>query len=530
MAPRMHDRGFQTGARQSGSWAGGMRTSRKSRNAGALLVFTASALLTGACNAPVAPHFELSFEGAGITTCGAAAAERIRLMCDSTVRLRIRDARRIRDLVPPVCQELASSEIGTMEALDRLDIQLADLPLGPAVVEVEIWRSDWIDLGDCSVTGGPGGPDQLVLEPGDNPQPDAPAEQPAATPAVVGRAAFEIGRDAHVRIPLTCPDLAQVNRFGPGCGLDLEIGNLDRGTNLRQAPLPPAGGDPEMLPGQEVGDSHAPGEPAGDDTALDALEVRYGYAHATYGSWTINTVPEHLAVDVLADGSTIWRARPTDAFWEELTDAQTLCIQVIERNPDGSKGPPQVSCVEVAPDMPSWRLQTSYLPRADLECLLAASGTGGMPPEGIVMGRVVQPVEEAEDEVQPAANVQVVPLAADLPDEPNPRVGPIGEPDGTPEEPIFEDVLYVSKEPETDRTGSLCRVDDAIATTPSGYFLSDASFPAHWDVTTDPGEQPGDSDSLAEQDPASDAGETSSRILVGGRIPGIISIVRIALQ
>ena len=80
---------------------------------------------------------------------------------------------------------------------------------------------------------------------------------------------------------------------------------------------------------------------------------------------------------------------------------------------------------------------------------------------------------------------------------------------------------YVSKEPELPSdTGPTCRVDDTSATTSSGYFLSNATFPAHWEVET--GTLVRGDQSTAEVEPG--------RVLVGGRLPGTVSIVRIPLR
>jgi hypothetical protein len=467
----------------------------------------ASALLgTGlgmGCNTPVSPTFELYFAGSGEgdASCqGGATMEAVRLMCDSTVRVRILDANGNYDVVPPACQDLELSDHGTMQALEDLDIEFPALPLGRARVQVEIWRAGALGPAAC---GGSAAGDE----------PDAPA----ARPAVIGQARLLIGEDAHVRVPLDCPDLGQVNRFAPGCGLDVAIGDLDRGTKLSNPPRdlddeePPAG-DGNDIDGNMESDSSA--------IELEDLQVVYGYARSdSDGSWEFIDQGS-LALRIHDDGSAVWRDQPNEYFWEKLDDHETLCIQVTRNAGEA----PQLSCIEAGADSPSSRVQASYLPPEDLDCLLAANGAGSVPPEGIVMGRVVQPVVENDtDTVQvelPAANVQVFPLAANLPVAPEPRlkiaadIDPVDDADD-------EDVRYVSKEPELpSRTSPTCRVDDTSATTSSGYFLSNATFPAHWEVETGSvvdGEQ-----STAEVEPG--------RVLVGGRLPGTVSIVRIPLR
>jgi hypothetical protein len=452
------------------------------------------------CNAPVSPTFELYFAGSGEgdASCQAATMEAVRLMCDSTVRVRILDANGNYDVVPPACQNLDLSELGTMQALEDLDIEFSALPLGRARVQVEIWRAG--ALGPAC--GGAATEDELDV--------------PASHPAVVGQARLVIGEDAHVRVPLECPDLGQVNRFAPGCGLDVAIGDLDRGTRMREPRRdlddeePPIGGDNDL-------DGNM--EPEGTAIELEDLQVVYGYARSdSDGSWEFIDQGT-MALRIQDDGSAVWRDQPNEYFWNLLDEHETLCIQVTRKQAEA----PQLSCVEAGADSPSSRVQASYLPPEDLDCLLAASGAGRVPPEGIVMGRVVQPIVEDDlnrDAVQverPAANVQVFPTAADLPPAPEPRLK-LAE-DSDPQDD--EDVRYVSKEPELpSRAGPTCRVDDTSATTSSGYFLSNATFPAHWEVETGnlvDGEQ-----STAEVEPG--------RVLVGGRLPGTVSIVRIPLR
>jgi hypothetical protein len=227
----------------------------------------------------------------------------------------------------------------------------------------------------------------------------------------------------------------------------------------------------------------------------------------------------------------VWRAWPSDRFWLGFEQSRTVCIEVNEPGAGGTAAWPQVSCFQVGTGASSReRLQASYLPPADLECLLAAGGGGTVPTEGIVIGRVVEPDAQHSHEVRPAANIQVLPTPADLPREPIPRLAPIDSPSPEPDEPSAEDVQYVSRESEPPNpTTPACHVDDATATTPSGYFLSDASFPAHWQIATDEPPTQGEQESDAEQVPTI-SGNQPGRILVGGRIPNKVSIVRIQLQ
>lgn len=491
--------------------------------AGAMLA--ASALVGAGCNSPVAPTFELSFEGSGFLSCGAGAAEDIRLMCDSTVRVRILDGHGFRDIVPAMCQDISALEIGTMEALSQLDIQFEGLPLGQAVVQVEVWRSDWLDARTCSLTGVA---EPITLEPGDWPSTELPEPLPVAQPAVVGRAWFEIGRDEHVRIPLTCPDLAQVNRFAAGCGLDVELSDLDRGIKLRSDAVR---ADPDRL-GENAPQSlaHASAALAGAAGGLidiEALDVQYVLIEeSASGGWRPGA-SEWMMLDVRDDGSAVWRAWPSNQFWQSFTRSRTVCIEVNERSPDGAPGWPQVSCFQVGASATSTqRLEASYLPPEELECLLGASGEGVVPPEGIVIGRVVQPAEP--DEVQPAANVQVLPTPADLPREPLPRLAPAPGGPNLPDTVL--DVLYVSKDSEQTPRAQACHVDDATATTPSGYFLSDASFPAHWQIATGADQPSTEGDPADAAQPQPSGGDAPGRILVGGRIADKVSIVRIQLQ
>ena len=520
MSPRMRHHRFQSsfrsrfhGFRHSlGLWG-----SRAPLTAGAMLA--ASALFAAGCNAPVAPTFELTFEGAGITSCESSAAHDIRLMCESKVRVRILDPDGDRDLVPPVCQEISALDIGTMEALSQLDLALHEMPLGPAMVQVEVWRSDWLNAADCSIIALP---DPIEMEPDTDPD---DTQQPAPSepqPAVVGRAWFEIGRDQHVRVPMTCPDLRQVNRFAAGCGIDVEISDLDRGILLRQALA-------QQDPGRP--DEGAPSSIAASQVDLTALDVQYVLIEQTpSGDWEPGA-REWMTLDLRDDGSAVWRAWPSMQFWQSFNRSRTVCIEVNERTADGTRAWPQVSCFQVSDETsPRHRLQASILPPEDLECLLGARGTGTVPAAGIVIGRVVEPNEEDRDEVHPAANVQVLATPADLPREPGgPRLGPIDG--GDMNEPELDlDVQYVSREAEPQSpTTPACHVDDATATTPSGYFLSDASFPAHWQIETDEPVSTDEQDSDA-GDLYASGGHMPGSILVGGRLPNRVSIVRIQLQ
>jgi hypothetical protein len=505
----------------------GSSRGRAPLTAGAMLV--ASALLAAGCNSPVSPAFELTFESSGIASCDGSAARDVRLMCDSTVRVRILDPNGIRDVVPSVCQEISPLEIGTMEALADLDIALEDMPLGKAMVQVEVWRRDWINPADCSIIAEP---DPIEWDPGDGVD---DAEQPAPfapQPAVVGRAWFEIGRDEHVRVPLTCPDLGQINRFAAGCGLDVEISDLDRGVVLRQDLDRPEPSRPD-----EDTPAHVASAADASATDLEALQVQYVLIEqAPTGGWEPGA-REWMTIDVRDDGSAVWRAWPSYQFWQSFDRSRTVCIEVHETALTDAPAWPQVSCFQVGDKTSqSRRLQASYLPPEDLQCLLTARGDASMPAEGIVIGRVVEAEAPASEELRPAANVQVLPTPADLPREPIPRLAPIdndGDDDG--EQDWLEDVQYVSKESAPGSPTLACHVDDANATTPSGYFLSDASFPAHWQIATDepalPPEQDGEQDT--EQDDAVGTEPTGSqpgRILVGGRIRNKVNLVRIQLQ
>jgi hypothetical protein len=528
MSPRMHHHRFESSlrARTRSSLRSAFWVARDPLAAGALLA--ASALLATGCNAPVAPIFELTFEGSGIASCDGSAAEDVRLMCDSTVRVRILDPNGIRDRVPSVCQEISSLEIGTMEALSDLDIDLKDLPLGPAMIQVEVWRRDWINSADCSIIAEP---DPIVVDPGDELDQGAPPPPVVSQPAVIGRAWFEIGRDEHVRIPLTCPDIGQVNRFAEGCGLDVEISDLDQGVLLRQELDRPEPNRPD-----EGGPTHVAGAEPASPIDLEALRVQYVLVEqAPTGDWEPGA-REWMTIDVRDDGSAVWRAWPSFQFWQSFNRSRTVCIEVGDTASDGIPTWPQVSCFQVGSETSQRRrLQASYLPPEDLECLLAAAGDGSMPAEGIVIGRVVEAEAPASDELRPAANVQVLPTPADLPREPIPRLAPIGG-DGNETDDGMEDldVQYVSKESEpTSPATPACHVDDATATTPSGYFLSDASFPAHWQIATEatalpPGED-GEQNGTAGTAPTI-TGTQPGRILVGGRIRNKVNIVRIELQ
>lgn len=515
------DERFGEGCRRVFGQSVRRRRARAPLAAGAVL---ASSLFAAGCNAPVAPTFELTFEGAGVASCQASAAEDIRMMCDSKVRVRILAANGLRDLVPPVCQDISAVGTGTMEALSQLDIDFAGLPLGRrAKIQVEVWRSDWLGP-HCEVTARP---DPIVAEPGDdparNPQPAMPQ------PAVLGSTSFEIGRDEHVRVPLMCPDLAQVNRFAAGCGLDVEISDLDRGLLLRQDPI---------RPGSDRMDENSP-TPDGVSRAalqglggmdLEELDVQYVLIEETaFGGWQPGG-GEWMTIALREDGSAVWRAWPSVRFWEAFTRSRTVCIEVNERSTDGAPGLPQMSCFQIGNTKSSaQRLRASYLSPEGLECLLAARGAGDVPPEGLVIGRVVEPDTQHLDGVQPAANVQVLPTPADLPRTPVPRLAPSPGSGGSDGD---DDVMYVSKDAESSQAVQTCHVDDATATTPSGYFISDASFPAHWQtasgVPTPPASEGGANGDEGQNETTN--GETPGGILVGGRLPNKVSIVRIQLQ
>jgi hypothetical protein len=465
------------------------------------------------CNAPVSPTFELHFldSNLGDASCNAAAMEDVRLMCDSTVRVRILDAGGRYDLVPPVCRDLDSAEIGTMESLEQLDVDFAALPLGEARFRIEVWRAGLLGPASC---GGSSQGQAGEL---------APSEVPGG-PAVVGQARFVIGEDAHVRVPLECPALEQVNRFAPGCSLDVDVGDLDRGTKLRRPARSVEREDPAMIE-EETRQDDTESEISAIE--IDDLQVVYGFAQNDASGWEFNA-QGRLDLHDHTDGSVVWRYRPNDYFWTLLDEHKTLCIQVTRGNGE----PPQLSCIEAESESPSARVQASYLPPEDLACLLAANGASNVPEAGIVMGRVVEPAVEntPPNLVQelPAANVQVFPTSAELPEQPDPllKLAAAGETDDEfddRDDASGENVQYVSKDPDVpSRTASACRVDDTSATTSSGYFLSDASFPAHWEVETGSRVNEG-------TDKATTDGE-SARTLVGGRIPGTVSIVRIPLR
>lgn len=475
------------------------------------------------CNAPVSPTFELYFSDSNVgdASCNAAAMEDVRLTCDSTVRVRILDARGRYDLVPPVCRDLDSAEIGTMESLEQLDIDFAALPLGEARFQIEVWRAGLLGPASCGDS-----PDNDSDGEGESQPIEVVPSEVQGGPAVLGQARFVIGEDAHVRVPLECPALEQVNRFAPGCSLDVEVGDLDRGTKLSRPRRSVEREDPALID-EETRQDDTESEISAIE--IDDLQVVYGFAQNDTSGWEFNAQGT-LDLHDHSDGSVVWRYRPNDYFWTLLDEHKTLCIQVSK----GDGRPPQLSCIEAESESASARVQASYLPPEDLDCLLAANGAGDVPAEGIVMGRVVEPAvaNPFPDTVQvetPAANVQVFPTAANPPEQPDPllKLAAAGEPDDAlddRDDASDEIVQYVSKDPNEvpSRAASACRVDDTSATTSSGYFLSDASFPAHWEIET--GSRVNEGTSRATTD-----GE-SARTLVGGRIPGTVSIVRIPLR
>jgi hypothetical protein len=136
--------------------------------------------------------------------------------------------------------------------------------------------------------------------------------------------------------------------------------------------------------------------------------------------------------------------------WAGSRPHGTVCIEVKEQGADGTPGWPQVSCFQVGDATSLRRLQASYLPPEDLQCLMATSGTGGVPSEGIVIGRVVEPDEQLQNELHPAANVQVLPTPADLPRAPIPRLAQ------STAQPTAQPTARRATIPRTRRTCSTC--------------------------------------------------------------------------
>ncbi|WP_428266620.1 hypothetical protein [Haliangium sp.] len=402
--------------------------------------------------------------------CGTAETDPLRMSCDAVFRFILGPRSLNEDQSESVCWHLRPNGIDDLRVLTQVDLEFDDswFSFQAMTAEVHVYRySD--PNADVGVM-----PACPVL--------------PDSDRVLTGRADFLRGDDQRVDIRLNPTSNAhKLNLLE--CGLEVEIADLEQGTELGYGGVPPVEDEPD-----------APLLPTAGLVAPDQIEVSYGWARPVAGGGYQFERRGTLSSHVYQDGRTTWRGSQSKIgidFWDAADNSGKLCFQVRDlRRPDS---PPQLTCHEVTRGVSSGTMAAFFLSEADLDCLLRAGevaidadGDGEVDgiQDGLVIGRVVECGGDRQGPT-PAVDVPVRPEDGNQPF----RVQ-------LAQEPL---VQYVDK-PEGSEDA--CNLVERSGTTASGYFLSPAEFPSRF---------------VHADDPASPA-------TLGGSMSGVVSLVRIELD
>jgi hypothetical protein len=313
----------------------------------------------GGCESPDPTHYEM--------TCGA------------TLSVRVVPARALEGDQWPVDPEpslVRSRCVEVPPALDLTGLRRAefptifDLPPERLWIEMALWNPLEVAPGACPGDGermlDSQGLPLLTLEPG---------------PAFAGGAFFDASKDEDVAVvPLACPDPAQL----AGC-IRITVNASDPLDVAALAPIT-----------KQIGRS---------------LQVRVGEPRLE-NIFTEEGILELHVVNPF--GTLVLEETPPNAVFSGSfsLDApldQTLCTVVREEVPQATDG---VVCEPIDRTAINHSLsQGALLPKAILDDLLAVAGLDQFPPEGLVIGRVVDHTEGVPH--TPLGGVQVVPAGAE---------------------------------------------------------------------------------------------------------------------
>ncbi|MCA9673583.1 MAG: hypothetical protein H6709_07555 [Kofleriaceae bacterium] len=321
---------------------------------------------------PDADHFRIQFnlERGDGATCPSDSCENIPLACDAMVLLRILD---VADGQPLYSQCERIDGGGNLCTLGQLDVSGID-PLPNTMVEIQMaaWPADEVG-GEC--------PDVSFTRDGAPLQIDS--QQP--TPAIAGRAYFEVGSGEVAPVTLACVDVP---------ALDADA-----------CKVPPTVMVTAIVDDFDIGVSVPP-------SLAQFLDVRVGEPVQGAGTWVLDTAATTKLDSTQVAPVPIWQ-QPADAM---IMFDHFACIQVehtteLERSAT-------VTCQPVTADVEQVSATGWLVDRSTLDQVRQALGLASLPPLGLVLGRVLdhlgQPAEGVVVSATPAAGTNIYYLSDDL--------------------------------------------------------------------------------------------------------------------
>ena len=384
------------------------------------------------CNGELHPlEIHLDFRGSptndGIPrSCPGRQCAEIPMACDSRISIRVVQVDDPMRLHASECVAVPATAAGNLCALGNIDVPLSPLPPGMARIEIALWGADQLPDQRC--------PSQPLFDLRGQPLPTVDPQ-----PAVVGTVLFDIGSARDAYVPMTCVDLAPLNRLEcqpppPPPALVVELRDLEHNRMLG--------------PGDGVGN----------------LIVEYVLLALTPDGTWVTTTDGIRPLDLTQLGDvTRWNG----TLESPLDGRQELCVQVTDNTlPDPI---PVLTCFDIDPaDAADGQLQLEalYIPRAVVDIAFQSDGLAGLPEAGIVIGRAVAPT---------GSNILVDGLTVTA-----------TETSAAPAPGQPHEVAYPAEDWAT-TTG-------VTVTTSHGYFLStEAPYPSRWHADADDGTREGKS-------------------------------------
>jgi hypothetical protein len=298
----------------------------------------------------------LSWRTSGSMPCPAATCASMELLCDATVSVRIIDAEDPTRIYVDRCLPLDAA--GDLCGLGALPIGGDQLPTTAVRVQVSIWPRDAVgDQCPANVSYDLQGLPQLL----------------GNTPAIGGEQLTRLG-DRDVELALACPN----------------IDALASEVCLAGRPVQVNAGVDDFAQGRSV-----------DATTADYLILSAGEPEpATAGEPQWELVPTKLSQLVPETGG---RGDPT---WTGVLDPAVqgvVCLEVLHR----TEGTPTATCRTMPSAVRTLELSGGYVDPALRGRVLTALGLAALPPEGLVVGRVV----DRNGAPVPGVSVSAVPAA-----------------------------------------------------------------------------------------------------------------------
>jgi hypothetical protein len=325
-----------------------MRDTRAARAAAGALA--GALVLVAACDSDTLKiAFQIS--GGPVQACPSAAVPAaptcadVSLGCDAVLNIRIVRPSSPDETYLPLCEAIPS-ERRDLCSLELIHLPARQLPKETLEVQVMIWPRYAVkedpDTGELDCREIYGRPVSIGFGVHGFPEEISPA------PSLGGRAYYHPG-DGQTVVTLGCSDLPAVNR--PVCTGPIE---LRAGVN-------------------ELGSWIAPVSPQAP-VAVRVGEPRYT-ANRDEHEWSSLATLE---------------PQPAEARWgktvEGLYIEDSLCVEVIGTN---GANVPTVRCDRVDPSARTFELAGTWLPASRLQQILAGLKLGGVPPQGLTIGVVL---------------------------------------------------------------------------------------------------------------------------------------------